>query len=67
MACIKLDISHDDIEKSRCINASLNSLQDSNPIAESLPLLEALCLKNSTTLYLHYLNNSKLKVEVSHD
>ena len=64
---IKLDISHVDIEKSRCINTSLNSLQDSNPIAESLPLLEALCLKNSTTLCLPYLNNSKLKVEVSHD
>jgi hypothetical protein len=64
-AAIKIDITNDKSEKSHCINASLNKLQDSNPIAESLPLLEALCLKSSTTLFLPYLNNSKLKVEVS--
>ena len=62
---IKLDISNDTIEKSHCINSSLDSLQNKNPIAESLPLLEALCLKNSSTLYLPYLNNSKLKIEVT--
>jgi len=64
-ANIKLSISHDAKEKSRCINDSLNTLQDSNPIAESLPLLEALCLKKSNTLYLPHLNNSKLKVEIA--
>lgn len=62
---IKLNLSHDSKEKSRCINTSLNTLQDSNPIAESLPLLEALCLKNSSILYLPYLNNLQLQVEVS--
>ena len=62
---IKLDLSNDNKEKSHCINESLNKLQDSNPIAESLPLLEALCLKNSTTLNLPHLNNSTLKVEVA--
>lgn len=62
---IKLSINNDVKEKSHCINDSLNILQDSNPIAESLPLLEALCLKNTSTLYLPYLNNTKLKVEVS--
>lgn len=66
-ASIKLEVSHDDNEKSECLNASLNSLQSSNPIAESLPLLEALCLKNTTTLHLPYLNNSILKVKVNHD
>ena len=64
---IKLDITHNDVDKSHCLNPSLNGLQNSNPIAESLPLLEALCLKNTTTLYLPHLNNSKLKVEVTHD
>ena len=62
---IKLGLSNDNTEKSRCVNTSLNTLQDSNPIAESLPLLEALCLKNTTTLYLPHLNNSKLIVEVA--
>lgn len=61
---IKLDISNDNIVKSHCINTSLDNLQNSNPIAESLPLLETLCLKKSATLYLPYLNNSKLKIEV---
>jgi len=61
---IKIEVtsSHN---KSSCENVSLNHLQNSNPIAESLPLLETLCLKTSKTLYLPYLNNSKLKVEVS--
>lgn len=62
---IKVNLSNNNDDKSRCINDSLNQLQDSNPIAESLPLLEALCLKNSTTLYLPHLNSTKLKVEVS--
>lgn len=64
---IKFDITNDHKEKSHCINASLNNLQDSNPIAESLPLLEALCSKNTAALYLPHLNNSMLKVEVSYD
>lgn len=64
-ANIKLNISHDNSNKSSCINNSLNSLQDSNPIAQSLPFLEALCLKNSTTIHLPYLNNSILNVEVT--
>jgi hypothetical protein len=63
-AAIQLAITHESSEKSECANASLNTLQKSNPIAESLPLLEALCLKNATSLYLPYLNNLKLKVEV---
>lgn len=62
---IKLSITNNKKDKSHCINTSLNSLQQSNPIADSLPLLEALCLKNTTTLHLPYLNNSKLYVEVS--
>lgn len=62
---VKLDITSDNIEKSHCINTSLNTLQNSNPIAEALPLLEALCLKNTTTLFLPHLNNSKLKIEIS--
>lgn len=62
---IKLDINHDKNEKSICINESLTPLQNSNPIAESLPLLEALCLKKSNTIYLPYLHNSTLKVEVT--
>jgi len=60
---IKLEVTSN-VNKSRCINSSLNKLQDSNPIAESLPLLETLCLKSSNTLYLPYLNEMKLKVEV---
>lgn len=66
-ASIKLDIASDDTGKSHCLNSSLNDLQNSNPIATSLPLLEALCLKNSATLYLPHLNDSKLKVEVNHE
>ena len=62
---IKLDINNDNKEKSYCINTSLNALQNSNPIAECLPLLEALCSKNSTTLYLPHLNDSMLQVEVA--
>jgi hypothetical protein len=62
---IKLEITNDNREKSCCINASLNDLQNSNPIADSLPLLEALCLKNTTTLYLPYLNDASLKIEVT--
>ena len=62
---IKLEICHEDIDSSHCINHSLNSLQDSNPIARSLPLLEALCLKNASTIYLQFLNNSKLKIDVT--
>jgi hypothetical protein len=62
---IKLDITNDEKEKSLCSNTSLNALQQSNPIAESLPLLEALLLKKSATLYLPHLNNSKIKVEVA--
>ena len=63
-ASIKLNITHDN-EISNCVNTSLNDLKNSNPIAESLPLLEALCLKNSTTIHLPYLNNSTLMVEVT--
>ena len=62
---IELDITHDEIDPSTCINTSLNVLQESNPIADSLPLLEALILKNTSTIYLPHLNNSKLKVDVS--
>ena len=62
---IKLDINVDDVDTSSCLNSSLNNLQTSNPIAECLPLLEALCLKNTSTLYLPHLNNSKLKIEVA--
>ena len=62
---IKLEISSDNNKKSSCNNSSLDSLQKSNPIAESLPLLETLCLKSSNTLYLPYLNNTKLKIEVA--
>lgn len=62
---IKLQISDENKSKSQCNNASLDVLQNSNPIAESLPLLEALCLKSSDTIYLPYLNNSKLKIEVN--
>ncbi len=62
---IKLEITSDSENASHCKNSSLNNLQKSNPIAESLPLLETLCLKTSNTLYLPYLNNSKLKVEVT--
>ena len=43
---IKLDISNDNIDKSHCLNTSLNVLQNSNPIAECLPLLETLLLKD---------------------
>ena len=62
---IKLEITNNKKEKSYCVNASLNDLQNSNPIADSLPLLEALSLKNETTLYLPYLNNSHLKISVT--
>ena len=62
---IQLDITHDGINASKCINSSLNTLHESNPIADSLPLLEALILKNNSTIYLPHLNNSKLKVDVS--
>ena len=60
---IKLEVVNNK-SKSHCSNTSLNILQRSNPIAESLPLLESLCLKKATSLYLPYLNNSKLKIEV---
>lgn len=63
--CIKLDVSGDKSEQSRCCNSSLDSLQQSNPIAASLPLLEALCLKKATTLHLPYLNKSAIRIEVS--
>lgn len=66
-AAIKIDITNENIEESECNNSSLNALQKSNPIAASLPLLEALCVENSTTLYLPHLNQSKLKVEITHD
>ena len=62
---IQLDITYDETDASKCNNTSLNTLQESNPIADSLPLLEALILKNSSTIYLPHLNNSKLKVDVS--
>jgi len=66
-AAIKINVNNDKNEKSLCANTSLNELQNSNPIAESLPLLEAFCLKKSTTVFLPYLNNSKLKIEIAHD
>jgi len=62
---IKLEIKNDKKNKNLCLNTSLNELQKSNPIAESLPLLEALLLKKSMMLYLPHLNHSKLKIEVS--
>lgn len=62
---IKLDITHREKDISHCLNPSLNHLQNSNPIAQSLPLLETLCLKNKATLYLPYLNGTKLKIKVS--
>jgi len=62
--CIKLSITHNQKEKSLCLNSSLNQLQQSNPIADSLPLLEALCLKKTSSLYLPYLNSLKLQVDV---
>lgn len=62
---IKLKITNDNVNKSDCINTSLNVLQKRNPIAASLPLLEALCLKKSNTLYLPYINKSELRVEVN--
>lgn len=62
---IKLEVANDNISKSHCINTSLNILQKSNPIAESLPLLETLCLQESNILYLPYLNKSVLRVEVN--
>lgn len=60
---IKVDITNNINEKNLCLNTSLNQLQNSNPIAESLPLLETLCLQKPTTVFLPYLNNSKLKIE----
>ena len=64
-AAIKLNITQEEMAKSQCINTSLTPLQNANPIAESLPLLEALCLKKTTSVYLPYLNNSKLKIDIS--
>lgn len=62
---IKLHISDNNEAENLCLNKSLIALQKSNPIADSLPLLEALYRKNTTTLLLPYLNNSKLKIDVS--
>ena len=62
---IKLDVENENISVSHCINTSLNILQKSNPIAKSLPLLEMLCLKKSGVLYLPYLNETVLRVEVN--
>lgn len=62
---IKLEVTNKEIKNSRCKNDSLNILKQSNPIAESLPLLEALCLKSSDLIYLPYLNDSSLKIEVN--
>lgn len=62
---IQLDITHDEMDASKCVNTSLNALLESNPIADSLPLLEALILKHSSTIYLPHLNNSKLKIDVA--
>lgn len=64
-ASIKLSISRNQEDKSLCLNTSLHKLQESNPIADSLPLLEALCLKSTTSLNLPYLNNFTLQVSVS--
>lgn len=62
---IKLEISNEDTGTSRCVNHTLDILQNSNPIANSLPLLEALSLKNTSTIYLPYLNDTKLKIDVT--
>lgn len=60
---VKLEVVNNNKSKSHCLNTSLDILQNSNPIAESLPLLETLCLKKPTTLYLPYLNSLKLKID----
>jgi hypothetical protein len=62
---IKVEVSNEGIDTSHCINRSLDTLRDSNPIANSLPFLEALCLKNTSSIYLPYLNDLKLKIVVS--
>lgn len=62
---ISLSIKNAAKEKSFCVNRSLNELQNSNPIADSLPLFEALYLKKTTQLYLPFLNNTLLQVDTS--
>ncbi len=61
---IKLSVNNEEKTCSQCRNQSLNQLQNSNPIAQSLPLLETLITKSTNSVYLPYLNDSKLKVEV---
>jgi len=62
---ISLKLQNEVKEKSLCVNSSLNELQQSNPVANSLPLLEALYLKKATQLYIPFLNNTLLQVDVS--
>lgn len=64
-ASIKLTVTDAEQAISDCKNTSLNSLQKCNPIAQSLPVIEALFLKQDCDICLPYLNNKTLNVKMA--
>ena len=51
---------------SRCQSDSLEARRLQNPIAQSLPLLEAIVSNLDTTISLPYLNQQVIKVTICH-
>lgn len=65
LGSIRISIESSDKEISRCENKSLEPLRMGNPIGISLPLLEMLSLKATSSVTLPYIMGNQLRIDVS--
>lgn len=66
LATISIELNQDRRQLSPCQNASLESVRQGNPIASSLPLLEAICAAGHNEVVLPYLGEQTVTVQVWH-
>ncbi len=66
LAGIELGVNHQPVPLSTCQNRSLEQLRRGNPIATSLPLIEAIVATESASVVLPYLDQQSITVQVWH-
>jgi hypothetical protein len=66
LAGIELTVNHQAEQPGRCQNPSLEKVRQGNPIAASLPMLEALLATQSASVALPYLDQQTVTVQVWH-
>lgn len=66
IAALQIEIDSKNTQASRCKNESLEKRRLKNPIAQCLPLLEAIVDSEESCIYLPYIKDQTIKVTVCH-